>query len=263
MTLNFSPPPEFLACSTRIFAKGEVHVTRLCDRMSVLILMRDGVLRFREDGALVELSAGDYYIQRHGLFQEGVPLESPPSYFYIEFQGAYSEEEHLPLRGRFRQAALEPILSNFEELFKSHSGNPFLLNTYMNRVFSELWSGTPRRDAREQVARLIRNDLRARYAEQIKLEEIARRFGYDKDYLTRIFKKQYGITPHQYQIQVRMEHAQWLLDHTSLSVKEVAYSVGYQDFSAFYRSFRSTVGCSPQQRRRPLGTSSDADLTKA
>ncbi|MBR3895313.1 MAG: helix-turn-helix transcriptional regulator [Clostridia bacterium] len=259
MTLNFSPPPEFLACSTKIFAPGEVHVTRLCDRMSVLILMRDGVLRFREDGELVELGAGEYYVQRHGLFQEGVPLEKPPSYFYIEFQGAYSEAENLPLRGRFQGDSLEPLLSSFEELFKSHPGNPFLLNAYMNRVFSELWAGSPRRDAQEHVTRLIRNDLRARFAEQIRLEEIARRFGYDKDYLTRVFKKQYGITPHQYQIQIRMEHAQWLLDHTSLSVKEIAYSVGYQDFSAFYRSFRNTAGYSPQQRRRLMGASSESE----
>lgn len=263
MTLNFSPPPEFLACSTKIFAPGEVHVTRLCDRMSVLILMRSGVLRFRENGALVELSAGEYYIQRHGLFQEGVPLNDPPCYFYIEFQGTYREEDSLPLRGRFQGDSLEPLLSSFEDLFKSHPGNPFLLNAYMNRVFSELWAGIPHRDAQEHVTRLICNDLRARYTEEIRMEELAHRFGYDKDYLTRAFKKQYGITPHQYQIRVRMEHAQWLLAHTGLSAKEIAYSVGYQDFSAFYRSFQKTVGCSPQQYRQSVAVPSAGGVTKA
>ena len=250
MTLDFSPPPEFLACSTKIFEIGEVHITRICKQRSVLILMRSGVLRFREDGRLVELSAGEYYIQRHGLLQEGVALDDPPTYFYIEFRGAYSEEDKLPLRGRFQSKTVEPLLESFEELFKSHNGSPFLLNSYMNRVFSELWAGAPHHDGQEHLTRLIRNDLRARYAETVSTDELARRFGYAGDYLTRIFKRQYGITPHQYQIKVRMEHAQWLLDNTRLSVEEIADAVGYRDFSAFYRSFRKATGASPRERRQ-------------
>lgn len=252
MTLDFSPPPEFFACSTKVFEPGEIHVTRVCTQKSVLILMRDGVLRFREDGKIIELCAGEYYIQRDNLLQEGVPLEKPPTYFYIEFCGSYSEEERLPLRGRFQAKTLEPLLGIFEQLFQSHNGSPFLLNAYMNRVFSELWTEASHHDEQAHITRLIRNDLRSRYAETVTTEELAHRFGYAGDYLTRIFKKQYGITPHQYQIQVRMEHAQWLLDNTGLSVEQVADSVGYRDFSAFYRSFRKSTGISPREWKQKL-----------
>lgn len=248
MVLNFTPPPQFRICSTKVFGKDELHITRR-HANSVLILMTDGILRFREDGKDIELSPGEYYIQRDRLFQEGVRLGEVPVYFYIEFAGSYSESSDagLPLRGHFRPRNILPILEHFEELYKTHKANPFLLNSYMNRVFSELWAANPHHDETAHVAGLIRDDLDARYAEQISLGDLSRRFGYAEDYIIRIFKKQYGITPHRYQIQLRMEHARWLLENTDLTAQEVADAVGYHDFSAFYRSFRAHCGISPSE----------------
>ena len=245
MVLQFTPPPQFRICALKRFQKDELHVTRH-HANSVLILMTDGILRFREDGKDVELTAGEYYIQRDRLFQEGVRLGEMPVYYYIEFAGTYSEQdEGLTLRGRFQPRRLLPILEHFEELYKTRRANPFLLNSYMNRIFSELWSSNPRHDETAHVAGLIRNELEARYAEPLPLSELSRRFGYAEDYVIRIFKRQYGLTPHRYQIKLRIEHARWLLENTSLSVQEVSDAVGYRDFSAFYRAFRAHCGNTP------------------
>ena len=68
-------------CATKQFAPNEVHVTRIYG-YSVLILMMEGVLRFCENGTLVELKKGEYYIQRANIFQNGYlgkePLLPPP-----------------------------------------------------------------------------------------------------------------------------------------------------------------------------------------
>lgn len=246
MVLQFTPPPQFRICSLKRFRKDELHVTRHHVN-SVLILMTDGVLRFREDGKDVELTAGEYYIQRDRLFQEGVRLGESPVYYYVEFAGSYSEhtDEGLALRGRFQPRRMLPILEHFEELYKTRKANLFLLNSYMNRVFSELWAENPRHDETAHVASLIRNELESRYAESLSIGDLARKFGYAEDYVIRILKKQYGITPHRYQIRLRIEHARWLLENTELSVQEVADAVGYRDFSAFYRAFRAHCGMAP------------------
>ena len=248
MVLSFTPSPTFRTCATKVFEKDELHITRR-HHNSVLILMTSGILRFREDGQDIELCAGEYYIQRDMLFQEGVRLGEMPTYFYIEFAGSYTDSSDmgLPLRGSFSARNLMPILAHFEELYQSHRANPFLLHSYMNRVFSELWAASPRHDDGAHVASLIRNDLDARYAEQVSLADLAHRFGYTEDYLIRIFKRQYGTTPHRYQINLRMDHARWLLENTDLTVQQVAFSVGYRDFSAFYRAFRAQYGKSPSR----------------
>lgn len=251
MVLLFSPPPEFHACATKVFEADELHVTRRYKK-SVLILMMSGILRFREDGRDIELAAGEYYIQQHGLLQEGVRLGELPVYFYVEFMGTYGDvaERGIPLRGVYQKRNIMPIAEQFEALFKERRANPFLLNSYMNRLFGELWRGAPMQDGQSQAARLIRHDIEAHYAENLKLSELARRFGYTTDHITRLFKAEYGMPPHRYQIGLRMEQAQWLLENTELGVEQIAYAVGYRDFSAFYRAYRKMYGYSPKEVRR-------------
>lgn len=251
MLLSFSPPPEFRACATKVFEADEYHVTR-CFKRSVLILMMDGILRFRENGVDIELRAGEYYIQQQGLLQEGLRLGECPIYFYIEFYGYFTDEPDrgFALRGRFQKQKILPLLGRFEEFYKAHRADPFLLNSYMNRVFSELWAGSPSHDEHAHVMRLVRHDVEAHYAEPLPLSELARRFGYTGDHLVRMFKAQYGITPHGYQIKQRMEHAAWLLENTELGAEQIAANVGYADFSSFYRAYRKAYGVSPSQKRK-------------
>lgn len=250
MVLNFSPPPEFNNCSTKHFAPAEQHITRK-HRRSVLILMLDGILRFREDGNTLELCAGEYYIQREGLLQEGLPLDALPVYFYIEYNGSYSEAESgLPLRGTYNIQRVLPLLTRFEELYKSRDANLFLLNSYMQRIFSELWRATPQHDTQGHLALMIRNRLDACYADPITLAEIARQLGYTEDYVIRLFKKYYRITPHRYRTELRMEQARWLLENTDVSAESAAYAVGYRDFAVFYRNFRKAYGLSPSNCKK-------------
>ena len=250
MFLDFYPSPNFCACSTKTFLQGEIHVTRYFKK-SVLILMLDGVLRFIEDGKEITLTRGEYYIQRQGLFQEGIPLESPPIYFYVEFYGHYSDEENgLALRGRFSPEKLSGITESLEALFKNHKANFFLLNSYMCRIFSELLENTPPLNEKTNTARLIKNFISSNYYSQTKISDIAKNFGYAEDYIIRIFKEIYGITPHKYLTNIRLEHARWLLENTDKTADEIAISVGYNDFSTFFRAFKSAYGNSPREIKR-------------
>ena len=251
MVMKFTPSPTFIVCDTKVFQPKELHCTRLYNR-SVLILMMDGELRFREDGKLFTLLPGEYYIQRNGLLQEGVPMDKPPIYFWIEFHASYSEDAiGLPLRGTFRMLNVVPLIERMEDLFHHHRADPFKLNSYMLRIFSELLSSSNYIDEKYNTAHLVRQYINANYPSQITLNSIAQKFNYNKDYIIRIFKEQYKITPHQYLIQVRMEHARWMLENTTVSADQTAVAVGYSDFSAFYRCFRKTFGISPGAIRPP------------
>ena len=245
MVMKVSPSPTFIICGTKVFEPKDLHITRLYNR-SVLILMMDGELKFREDGELFTLYPGEYYIQRHGLLQEGVPMDQPPIYFWIEFQASYGEEAFgLPLRGTFRMPNVVPLMERMEDLFHQHRADPFKLSSYLLRILSELLSNSNQIDEKYNLARLIRQHIDANYSSRISLGSIAQKFNYNEDYIVRIFKEHYKTTPHQYLIQVRMEHARWMLENTKSSAEQTAIAVGYSDFSAFYRCFRKTFGISP------------------
>jgi AraC-like DNA-binding protein len=64
-----------------------------------------------------------------------------------------------------------------------------------------------------------------------------------------LFKRLKGRTPIDYLIHLRMQRGRQLLDSTSLSVKEVAAALGYDDPFYFSRVFKSVHGVAPTDYR--------------
>lgn len=249
MKLHYSPAPEYYICAKKVFAVGEEHVTRIYGR-SVLILMLSGNLRFLEGGEMVSLTKGEFYIQQQRILQEGLPLDDPPVYYYIEFKGHFSSEGMLPLRGRFDPNIITPL---FEEMLRS--GNGFFKNAQMNRIFA-LISGEY--ESNGSTAHLIKRYIDSNYASPITIADIASHFGYSQDHITRILKKELDITPHKYLTEVRIRQAVWLLQNTDISVERISAAVGFSDFSVFWRAFKKKYSLSPREIRHSSGSSTTA-----
>ena len=79
---------------------------------------------------------------------------------------------------------------------------------------------------------------------------------YTEDYISRLFQKEFGITPHKHLINTRLEQAMWLLESTDLSAERISAAVGYGDFSAFWRAFTSKYKLSPGAVRKSSLSSS-------
>ena len=78
------------------------------------------------------------------------------------------------------------------------------------------------------------------------VEELSRRVFVSQYYLIREFKKRFGLTPHQYQMQNRVRKAQHLLLE-GRSIAEVALITGFCDQSHFDRWFRKMLGITPSE----------------
>lgn len=68
-------------------------------------------------------------------------------------------------------------------------------------------------------------------------------------HFARSFKKDLGISPHQYVIQHRMEWAKQLLTNTQLSVMNISHQVGFSNQSHFTAQFQNVVGTTPKSYR--------------
>lgn len=62
----------------------------------------------------------------------------------------------------------------------------------------------------------------------------------------RLFKQKMGVTPHQYILQHRIEKAKHLLQHSELSIAEIAVRTGFCDQSHLTRCFKRKVGVTPK-----------------
>lgn len=82
------------------------------------------------------------------------------------------------------------------------------------------------------------------------LEEIALKSHLAPNYFHRIFRKNFGTTPYQYMLKLRMEHAVKLLSTTNKSVKEIAHECGYENEFYFHRQFKQHYNYSPGQLKK-------------
>jgi AraC-like DNA-binding protein len=85
--------------------------------------------------------------------------------------------------------------------------------------------------------------------DRIELDKLAEETCVSKDHLIRLFKQATGETPVNYIIRRKLEQAELLLTTTSMSVKNIAAELGYDDTSYFIRVFRKHSNMSPQEYR--------------
>jgi AraC family transcriptional regulator len=71
-------------------------------------------------------------------------------------------------------------------------------------------------------------------------------------HFARAFKRSFGIPPHRYHTNRRIERARALLADPRTSVAEVALELGFSGASAFAATFRRTTGLTPTDYRRGL-----------
>jgi AraC-like DNA-binding protein len=97
-------------------------------------------------------------------------------------------------------------------------------------------------DERVQQAQLI---IARRYHEAIVVEELARELHIGYSYFRQAFKAQTGLSPKQYQLQIRLQKAQDFLANTSRSVGEIAEILGFNTAYHLSSQFKNHVGLAP------------------
>lgn len=87
-------------------------------------------------------------------------------------------------------------------------------------------------------------------AEPISREDIASHVFLNPDYLTRIFKKETGMSISDYLLQQRLDIAAGLLADTDMAVSAIAGKIGYANFSHFSRMFKKYMNMNPIEYRQ-------------
>ena len=98
----------------------------------------------------------------------------------------------------------------------------------------------------------IRGYVAQRLEQKILTSELADCVHVSHYHFYRLFKRTSGLTPQQFIKNSRLEKAKILVEHSSLSLSEVAYKTGFTDQSHLSREFRSAYGVAPKKFRDRL-----------
>lgn len=89
------------------------------------------------------------------------------------------------------------------------------------------------------------------YTQTISIEHLSSMLGYHRTHLSKLFKQTTGLSPMQYLLKIRMQRAELLLA-SSMTIDQVATSVGFSDALYFSKKFRKWRGQSPTEYRNTL-----------
>ena len=115
-------------------------------------------------------------------------------------------------------------------------------------IFGHSNSAAPDRAIRDDSIAVNRvcEYIAAKACENITLEELAGVAHMSPYHLLRVFRKKMGITPHSYQVQLRVDEAKRLL-RRGFSISHVAVATGFFDQAHFSKQFKRYVGATPGQ----------------
>ncbi|USB34326.1 AraC family transcriptional regulator [Paenibacillus sp. YPG26] len=232
---------------------------------------------YRTEFSAFDLKAGEgFLIHPDQLVSYVSDPADPWRYRWIAFAGTGADE--LVLRAGFRleqpvlrssgDSAIPGLLKSVLRAFRKNSSHADLTSLgclYMIMAEAEeklrVQSGYASGKSRvQQVVKQMIQYMSSQYAYPVSIEQMSASMGYNRAYLSRIFKQQIGVSPVSYLLQLRMDKARELLrDRPELSIEQVAASVGLPDALYFSRQFSRLQGRSPSSYRKSVSEAESTD----
>ncbi len=102
----------------------------------------------------------------------------------------------------------------------------------------------------EEIKQFIESGVEA----GVGLRELSVRWGINRTKLSYGFKKLFGLSVHQFVIEIKMNQAYRMLKENDVPIKLIASTCGYSNTGNFYHAFKKYFGYSPATVKRQKGT---------
>lgn len=202
---------------------------------------------------VVTLFSEDFFCFNHPIFEKFTSfLDKLPSPQYVLNLQSWKEEQ--------LQQIVDYLLfeQNNEELWEKESALEIYLLEFLLLLGREIQSSFVQnshlllnRDSRkvEMLERILK-EINEVWNTDWRLDTLAETLHLNKYYLCHFFKKEFGLTIHEYILQRRIYEAKKLLQSTSAPVHQISEKSGFSSPSSFIRSFKQQVHLTPNQFRK-------------
>ncbi len=119
----------------------------------------------------------------------------------------------------------------------------------LQNTVRKLSPGKKKEDPRDIIHRLIEY-IDENFSETYDRVGLAKKFGLNEDYMGQLFKKVTKTNIANYINCKRIEMAKQLLEETDSKVIDIAFHVGFDNLTYFYRHFRNKTGYNPTDYRK-------------
>ena len=121
------------------------------------------------------------------------------------------------------------------------------INEYDRRI-RDSRKGRKKSEQNESIVRL-RDYLDEHYREYYDRQALARLFNLHENYMIQLFKKHTGMSITSYINNKKISTAKELIAQTDSNIVDIAYHVGFDNLTYFYRQFKKLTGMTPSDYR--------------
>ncbi|HOO29277.1 MAG TPA: AraC family transcriptional regulator [Lachnospiraceae bacterium] len=186
------------------------------------------------------------------------------SFLYVIVSGSHAKQFYNNIRNNSSVHTANPLsclLDQFIDLYNLHYSGDLLPNMeaslLIHHIFCELYklslsimdtkSLSP---VQESVVNTALKYIGQNYMNFLDIDTICNEVSFSKYYFCKLFKKQVGVSVHQYVSEFRITKAKELLTYSKLSIGAIATTVGYKNTLAFSRAFERSTHMTPTEFRR-------------
>lgn len=101
----------------------------------------------------------------------------------------------------------------------------------------------------DSLLRLAKDFIQENIHQDLSLADICQQVHLSKYHFLRMFRQHFGITPHQYILNCRVNRAREQLE-CGVALNDVVFEYGFSDLSHFNRRFKPIFGMTPRQYQR-------------
>lgn len=106
--------------------------------------------------------------------------------------------------------------------------------------------------AQINLAHEVAFQLELHSGERLLINELAKKVGVHRSYLSTCFKLVYGTSPREYLTKIKTRSAKQLLHNTDLTIEEIAVKLEFSSPAHFSKFFHNSAGLSPLKYRNQL-----------
>ena len=241
-----------LISAGRFTSRGKwIHPKRGLES-SELIVVVEGGFSMEESGKLFDLREGSVLFLEEGLEHGGVDFSHERVSFYWfhlqNFRGLQGDrlKKHIRLTEPYAVNLLcRQILSYFKGDFEA-SVAEHLLQVLLAEIGAQ-----GRREAlfHEAPVVRVREWIRINADRPLTVSQIAAHFGYNEDYLSRLFKKNYGKSLKCVIDEMKAAQIKRLLLDSDLTLYQIAERTSFEDYKLFLKFFKYHEGVTPTEFR--------------
>jgi len=250
----------FLSLCGISYCRPDYHIVRYNSPLYVFEYVCSGSGHYCIDKLHFLPQAGDVYIAPPFTnYEYWTSASDPWVKIWFNVQGRLIDTlmEHFRLKNIYYlpQCPQQQVFKDCLEMIKNGQGNVrecaelaihkllFNLGRYCTRKIQD---GT-----REGF--MMRNFIDNNLLQRLRINDLSRLIGKSPSQVIRIFKQNWNITPHQYQLDGRLGIARKMLLTTGKSIKEITLELNFGDEFYFSHIFKDKFGLSPRGFRQAQG----------